>query len=75
MSNRPTITGDEAVSAFERAGFTVDRWAGSHAIMKKAGVRYNLSIPCHKGESLGRGLLRSQIRKAEMSEDEFYALL
>ena len=46
---------------------------GSHLVMTKPGERANLSIPQH-GE-LSVGTLRSLIRSANMSVDEFLKLL
>ena len=75
MSKLPAIRGAEAVSAFQNAGFELDRVKGSHHILKKKGHPYHLSIPVHKGKTIGKGLLRQQIRNAGMTDDEFLALL
>jgi predicted RNA binding protein YcfA (HicA-like mRNA interferase family) len=75
MCELPRITGEEAVRAFEAAGFQVDRISGSHRIMKKAGHRYNLSIPCHKGKTVGKGLLSKQITVAGLTVEQFLNLL
>jgi predicted RNA binding protein YcfA (HicA-like mRNA interferase family) len=75
MPSMPRISGQDAVRAFEKAGFRQDRMAGSHCIMKKAGHPYHLSIPLHKGETLGTGLLKSQIEAAGLTVDQFIALL
>lgn len=69
----PLISGREAVRALEKAGWSVARQRGSHIVLIKPGVLVNLSIPNHK--PLDRGLLRSQIRKARLTVDEFVALL
>jgi len=74
-SNVPRITGEEAVAAFEKVGFTVVRITGSHHIMKRTGHRHRLSIPVHRGKILGKGLLTSQIEIAGLNIDEFRALL
>ena len=71
--NLPIISGREAVRAFEKAGWNVMRQRGSHIVMVKEGVAANLSIPDHK--ELDRGLLRSQIRKAGLTIEEFIELL
>lgn len=70
----PVISGKEAVKAFEKAGWKFVRTGSSrHMIMKKEGVITTLSIPDHK--VLDRGLLRSLIRDAYISIDEFRKLL
>ena len=70
----PVISGKEAITAFEKAGWYIDRRAKSrHIIMKKAGMKMILSIPEHK--TLDRGLLRALIRDAYLSVAEFNELL
>jgi len=74
MANLPSISGREAVRAFEKIGWKVVRIGSScHIIMKKEGMRTILSIPDHK--TLDRGLLRSLIRDAFLSVEEFCKLL
>lgn len=73
-SKLPVISGKEAVKAFEKAGWKFARIGSSrHMIMKKEGVITALSIPDHM--ILDRGLLRSLIRDAYMSIEEFIKLL
>ena len=74
MSKVPRVTGAVAKRAFERAGFREDRMSGSHCIMKKEGHRYHLSIPMHKGKTVGTGLLKSQIEAAGLTVDQFIEL-
>jgi predicted RNA binding protein YcfA (HicA-like mRNA interferase family) len=75
MSKVPRISGADAVRAFEKAGFYHDRTTGSHHILKKDGHRYLLSIPVHKGKTVGVGLLKSQIDAAGLSVEDFLKLL
>ena len=75
MSKLPNTTAKEAALAFEKAGFFHDRAEGSHFIYKKPGYQFLLSIPIHKGKDLPSGLLRSLIRTAGLSVDEFVELL
>ncbi len=76
MPNRlPRITGTEAIKAFKKAGYSLDRIKGSHHILKHARKRERLSIPIHQGETLGIGLLGSQIKIAGMTIEEFCKLL
>ena len=69
----PVISGREAVRAFEKAGWMIARQRASHIVLIKPGIPVNLSIPDHK--QVDRGLLRSQIRKAGLTVDEFVNLL
>ena len=73
MPRLPIISGWAAVRAFDRAGWKVSRREGSHIILVKVGVPVTLSIPEHR--EVKRGTLRSLIRKAGLSVDEFILLL
>lgn len=75
MSKLPTITGRDAVRAFERAGFVMDRVRGSHHILKKPGIVYHLSVPVHGKRTIARGTLRRLIKISGLTEDEFIRLL
>ena len=75
MAKLPRITGREAISAFLKAGFHVDRCAGSHHILKREGHPRHLSIPVHAGKSIGAGLLKSLIDAAGLSVEQFIELL
>lgn len=66
-------SGRQAVRAFQRAGWAVARQTASHIILVKPGHRPTLSVPDHK--VLDPGLLRSLIRHAELSVEEFVRLL
>jgi predicted RNA binding protein YcfA (HicA-like mRNA interferase family) len=73
MGRLSNISGKEAARAFEKAGWRAIGQVGSHLVMVKPGMRTNLSIPQHKELSIGT--LRALIRHAEMTVDEFLALL
>jgi len=73
MPPLPVITGREAVNVFLRTGWVLARQKGSHMILIKSGELITLSVPDHK--TLDRGTLRSLIRKAGMTVDEFINLL
>jgi predicted RNA binding protein YcfA (HicA-like mRNA interferase family) len=73
MPSLPVISGSDAVKAFQRAGWQVNRQRGSHVVLLKIGSIVSLSVPQHR--ELAPGTLRSLIRSAGMSTDEFCALL
>ncbi len=73
MPPLPVVSGDEARRAFESVGWVMQRQTGSHMILKRAGRVNALSIPRHR--TLKAGTLRSLIRKAGMTVDEFTACL
>ena len=68
-SQLPVISGREAARIFGKFGWTFDRQRGSHMILTKLGEYESLSVPNHK--ELGRGLLRSLIRDANITVQEF----
>lgn len=74
MPKTPKVSGEDAVTAFEGAGFRLVRISGSHHILKKDGCR-RLSIPVHAGKTVGAGLLLSQIKAAGLTVEECVGLL
>lgn len=75
MANLPALSGRQVIRALERAGFSVVRVKGSHHIMKKEGHPNNISVPVHSNQPLKLGTLRSIIRQAGMTEEEFLSYL
>ena len=73
MGKLPVVSGREAARAFQKAGWSLARWRGSHMILTKEGEEATLSIPDHK--ELGRGLLRALVRDSRLTADEFTGLL
>ena len=74
MARLPRISGEEAVKAFAKAGWTVERLSRrNHFVLSKPNSLHTLSIPNHK--ELDRGLLRSLIRQAGLTVEEFVQLL
>ena len=73
MPELPQISGAKAIKAFERAGFEKKRQRGSHVVLKKEGFPMLLSVPLHK--ELDRGILRSLIRDAELTVEDFVSKL
>lgn len=71
MPDLPSITGAEAIKAFEKCGFSVARINGSHHIMKKDGQPSNLTVPVHGSKCIKRGTLRSLIRGAGLTVSKF----
>jgi len=71
MPRLPIMSGDEFANLIKRIGFKVDHVEGSHMILKGPSGR-RLSVPRHR--ELGPGLLRSLIRDAGLTRDEFFEL-
>jgi predicted RNA binding protein YcfA (HicA-like mRNA interferase family) len=73
MPRLPAVNWQDAVTAFERAGWQHDRTRGSHYIMTRPGQPGLLSVPMH--DPIKRGTLRRLIREAGMTVDQFVNLL
>lgn len=68
MGRLSNISGKEAVKTFEKFGYIFDHQTGSHMILWHESMP-TLSVPNHK--ELAPGLLRSLIRQAGITVDEF----
>jgi predicted RNA binding protein YcfA (HicA-like mRNA interferase family) len=69
MPQVPLMSGREIVHVFGQLGWQIARQRGSHIILVKEGARATLSVPDHK--EVARGTLRSLIRAAGLTIDEF----
>ena len=68
MPKLANVSGIKAVKAFVKSGYIHVHTSGAHAILQKIGYP-TLSIPLHK--EVARFLLKSQIRRAKLTEDQF----
>jgi predicted RNA binding protein YcfA (HicA-like mRNA interferase family) len=74
VSALPRISGREAVAAFRRLGYEVDRQRGSHIILRQSQPpNRRLTVPDHR--ELAKGTLRALIREAGVTLEEFIVLL
>ena len=74
MPRLPTLKAREIITALERNGFEIVRQKGSHVRLAHADGRI-VTVPVHPGQDIGRGLLRKILRDADLSRDDFLALL
>ncbi len=65
----PVLSGREIARIFSQLGWEIARQRGSHIILVKEGLNVTLSIPDHK--EVARGTLRSLIRSAGLTLNEF----
>lgn len=72
MTRLAGIAGRKAVRAFQRAGFAAGKPEGSHVTLRKPGFP-SLVIPLHR--EVSPFLLRSQIKRAGLTEEQFLDLL
>ena len=68
------VTSGKLIKVLGRVGFITSRQKGSHVFLKHSDGRATV-VPVHKGEEIGRGLLRKIIKDAKLSREEFLKLL
>jgi predicted RNA binding protein YcfA (HicA-like mRNA interferase family) len=73
MAKLPVMSGREVVKTFESLGWMVDRQSSSHIVLVKSGEKAALSVPDHR--EVRKGTLRSLIRNANLTLDEFLAAI
>ena len=75
MAELPVLRSREVVAALGRAGFFVHHQSGSHAVLRhRTETSRRVTVPMHSRD-LKRGTLRSIVREAGLSVDEFVRLL
>lgn len=70
----PKVTAGDTIRALEKAGFFLSRQSGRHKIYKNpAGKR--VTIPHHLSQILHPKILKSILRDAELTVEQFKELL
>lgn len=69
MPPLPVISGADVVRKLERLGWIFVRQSGSHMILVKTDSVVSISVPNHK--EIAKGTLRSIIRSANLTVEEF----
>ena len=70
----PRVSAAEAARVLEKAGFFLARQSGSHRIYKNAeGLR--VTVPYHSGKELHPKILKSILRDANLTAEEFLELM
>lgn len=62
------------IKLLEKIGFKKIRQKGSHIFMEHPDGRTTI-VSFHKGEELGRGMIRKIMKDAEISRGEFFRLI
>jgi predicted RNA binding protein YcfA (HicA-like mRNA interferase family) len=75
MPKLPSLTARKVIQALKRAGFVEDRQKGSHLMLIHPESNARTVVPVHAGKTIKDPLLRSIIRDANLSVDEFFQLL
>jgi len=73
VSKLPTISGKDCIKALQKVGFYQRRRESSHIILRRDQPFAQVVVPDH--QELAKGTLRAIIRDADLSVEEFIALL
>ncbi len=72
----PVVSGKRIIQALTKAGFIVNRIVGSHHVLVYPGdPTRTVTVPVHAARDLKPGTLRSIIRQAGLTVEEFVELL
>jgi len=75
-SRLPAISGKQVIRTLTRGGFVVDRIVGSHHVLVFPGdPTRTVTVPVHSNRDLKPGTMRSIIRQAGFTVEEFIELL
>jgi predicted RNA binding protein YcfA (HicA-like mRNA interferase family) len=74
VTRQPRVSGKELIDVLRKVGFEVIRIKGSHHFLKHPDGRCT-TVPVHRGETIGPGLMSKILRDCEMTRDELLALL
>lgn len=75
MPNIPVIKGQKLIKILLKQGFVLNRINGSHHILIHKEKRLTVSIPVHKGKTLGKGITLAVIKDAGLTIEEFLKLV
>lgn len=70
MAGLRPLPARKVIRALESLGFEVIRQKGSHVVLRHPDGRRTV-VPVHRGEDIGKGLLRKIVRDAQVDVDEF----
>jgi predicted RNA binding protein YcfA (HicA-like mRNA interferase family) len=70
----PRATSSQVIKALEKLDFRFSRQSGSHKIYKNAQGK-RVTVPSHKGKVLHPKVLKSILKDADVSLNEFFKLL
>ncbi|MBI4753669.1 type II toxin-antitoxin system HicA family toxin [Candidatus Desantisbacteria bacterium] len=74
MSKLPVASGKQLCKVLEKIGYFMDHQTGSHIILRNENPPYcRLTVPDHK--EIAKGTLRSVIRQAGLTVEEFEGIL
>ncbi|MBW2039135.1 MAG: type II toxin-antitoxin system HicA family toxin [Deltaproteobacteria bacterium] len=75
MSDKlPRVTAKEVIKVLEKIGFSLSRQSGSHRIYKNREGR-RVTVPFHSGRIIHSKVLKSILRDANLTTEEFKRLM
>lgn len=75
MPNIPIIKGQKLIKILLKQGFVLNRINGSHHILIHKEKHLTVSIPVHKGKTLGKGITLAIIKDAGLTIEKFLKLV
>lgn len=75
MPKIPIINGSKLIKVLKKSGFVLNRINGSHHILIHPEKQITISIPVHKGKTLGRGITLAILKDAGITTEKFLQLL
>jgi len=75
MARLGSLKPREVLRALQKGGFYIHEQSGSHVQLKHPNKPGRVTVPNHQGFDLPRAIVRSVIRQAGLTTDEFVALL
>ena len=76
MSSPPQVSGIRVIRALQKTGFVLLRQSGGHAILRHSvDLSRRAIVPVHGSKPVKPGTLRAILRGANISVEEFSALL
>lgn len=74
MTRLPRLNGRQALRVLQRGGYAITHVRGSHYYLRKPGASNLVVVPVHGSRDLPLGTLRSILRQARLTTEEFLAL-
>lgn len=75
MPKIPIINGTKLIKVLIKKGFVLNRISGSHHILIHPQKQITISVPVHKGKTLGKGITLAIIKDSQVTIEEFFKLL
>lgn len=75
MPKIPVTNGTAIIKVLLKKGFVLNRVNGSHHILIHPQKQITISVPVHKGKTLGKGITLAIIKDSQIAIEEFLKLL